>query len=400
MNTHMMFWGAFIVLFFAVFFIDMYVTNHRKKDMSVGIALRWTGLWVSLALLYGLAIFLYYPQNEGSTENTASIMGLKFIAGYLTEYSLSVDNLFVFIMIFSLMGVHEKNQPRLLKLGILLSIVLRILFIVAGMSLVQRFEWLIYVFGVVLLWTAYKMAFSGEDDQVDPKNNFLYKRASKLFPVDPDPHTPSFFRRIDGKRHITMVFLVFLVIGSTDVLFAVDSIPAIIGVIKEGAEGILTPDEEDFIAITSNVFAVMGLVSLFFALKGIMGMFRYLKAGVSFILFFIGVKMMLPALQFIDEGTGKGIEEFFKENSWISLTVILSTLTLSILLSIAIREKEELEEMKQEDVVQLHEIEQLHELEKRKDLEIARLTDEIAQLKAMVEQLRQENEDLKKTNSK
>ncbi|MFH0894185.1 MAG: TerC/Alx family metal homeostasis membrane protein, partial [Bacteroidota bacterium] len=278
-NTHMLFWGAFLVLFFLVFFIDMYVTNHRKKELTVGVALRWTALWVAIALLYGVAIFLFFPQNEGSTENTASIMGIKFIAGYLTEYSLSIDNLFVFIMIFSLMGVHEKNQPRLLKLGILLSIILRIIFIIAGMSLVQRFEWLIYIFGIVLLWTAYKMAFTAEDDQVDPKSNFLYKRASKWFPVDPDPHTPSFFRRIDGKRHITMVFLVFLVIGSTDVLFAVDSIPAIIGVIKEGAENILTPSEENFLAITSNVFAVMGLVSLFFALKGIMGMFRYLKIG-------------------------------------------------------------------------------------------------------------------------
>jgi tellurite resistance protein TerC len=202
-------------------------------------------------------------------------MAIKYIAGYLTEYSLSVDNLFVFIMIFSLMGVHPKNQPRLLKLGILLSIVLRILFILVGMGLVQRFGWIIYLFGALLIWTAYKMLFTAEDEQIDPKNNFLYKQASKMFPLDPDPHTPSFFTKIDGKIHITSVSLVFLVIGSTDVLFAVDSIPAIIGVIKEGATNVLTLEEENFIAITSNVFAVMGLVSLFFGLKGIMGMFRY-----------------------------------------------------------------------------------------------------------------------------
>lgn len=168
----------------------------------------------------------------------------KFLAGYFTEYSLSIDNLFVFIMIFSLMNVAEKNQPKLLKLGILLSIVLRILFIVLGMGLVERFHWIIYIFGVILLYTAYKMAFTNEDEKIDPKSNFLYKTASRWFPVDPDLDNPKFFSRINGKLHITMVMLVFLVIGSTDVLFAVDSIPAIIGVIKEGAEGVLTLEEE------------------------------------------------------------------------------------------------------------------------------------------------------------
>jgi tellurite resistance protein TerC len=229
------------------------------------------------------------------------------------------------------MGVHEKNQPRLLKLGILLSIVLRILFILVGMGLVQRFGWILYVFGALLIWTAWKMAFTAEDDHVDPKSNILYKQASKMFPVDPDPHTPRFFTKLNGKIHITSVLLVFLVIGSTDVLFAIDSIPAIIGVIKEGASNVLTLEEENFIAITSNVFAVMGLVSLFFGLKGIMGMFRYLKHGVSFILFFIGVKMML--------GFIPAVEHFFKAHSWVSLAVIIATLALSVALSAIIKEE-------------------------------------------------------------
>lgn len=382
-STHFYFWAAFIAVYLIVFVIDMYVTSHRKKDMSVGIALRWTALWVSIALAYGFAILFFYPDN-GSVE-IKGLMFQKFLAGYLTEYSLSIDNLFVFIMIFSLMGVHEKNQPKLLKLGILLSIVLRILFILVGMELVERFHWIIYIFGVILLFTAYKMAFTAEDDQIDPKGNFLYKTASKMFPVDPDPDKGSFFSRINGKLHITMVSLVFLVIGSTDVLFAVDSIPAIIGVIKEGAEGILTPEEDNFIAITSNVFAVMGLVSLFFALKGIMGLFRYLKQGVSFILFFIGVKMMLPALGFINEGVGKSIEEFFKNNSWISLTVIIGTLALSILLSIAIKEKEEL-------------VETSHTLEKMQADEPIQLA-EIESLKAENERLKKEIEELKKSKN-
>jgi tellurite resistance protein TerC len=330
-NTHTAFWFSFIAVYLIVFFIDMYVTSHRKGEIAVGTALRWTALWVSIALLYGGAIYFWYPQNPGSDANTATVMAIKYVAGYLTEYSLSVDNLFVFIMIFSLMGVHERNQPRLLKLGILLSIVLRIVFILVGMGLVQRFGWIIYLFGALLVWTAYKMLFTAEDDQVDPKNNFLYKQASKMFPLDPDPHTPGFFTKIDGKIHITSVLLVFLVIGSTDVLFAIDSIPAIIGVIKEGAAGVLTLEEENFIAITSNVFAVMGLVSLFFGLKGIMGMFRYLKHGVSFILFFIGVKMML--------GFVPAVEHFFKAHSWVSLAVIVATLVLSVVLSAIIKEE-------------------------------------------------------------
>ncbi|MBP7102988.1 MAG: TerC/Alx family metal homeostasis membrane protein [Bacteroidales bacterium] len=348
MNSMTLYWIIFIAVFLAVFIVDFYVTDHRKGEFTVKQALQWTSVWISIALLFGISLFFFFPQNEFSTENTAHIMGIKFISGYLTEYSLSVDNLFVFIMIFSLMGVCAKNQPRLLKLGILLSIVLRILFIVAGMGLVQQFHWIIYIFGIILIWTAYKMAFTKEDDQVDPKNNVLYKLGSKLFPVDPDMDHPHFFSKINGKRHITMFMLVFLVIGSTDVLFAVDSIPAIIGVIKEGATNVLTNEEEQFLAISSNVFAVMGLISLFFALKGIMGMFRFLKTGVSFILFFIGIKMMLPAIGFINKPSGEAIEKFFGSHSWISLTVIVATLLISILLSVIIAEDKKNDDLQDE----------------------------------------------------
>lgn len=340
METITLFWLIFISIFIIVFLIDLYVTDHRKGTVSVKSSLGWTGIWISIALLFGMSLFFFFPQNPSSTENTAHVMGIKFIAGYLTEYSLSIDNLFVFIMIFSLMGVSDKNQPKLLHLGILLSIVLRVLFILVGMELVQRFHWVIYLFGVILLWTAYKMAFTAEEDQVDPKTNVLYKGASKLFPIDPNEHASTFFNKINGKLHITMMFLVFLVIGSTDVLFAVDSIPAIIGVIKEGANGILSSSEENFLAVSSNVFAVMGLISLFFALKGIMGMFRFLKHGVSFILFFIGAKMLLSSIHVV--------EEFFAAHSWVSLAVIISTLTLSILLSIIIAEDKEIEELKEQ----------------------------------------------------
>jgi tellurite resistance protein TerC len=324
MENMIVWWIAFIAIFVVVYAIDMYVTGHRKGKISVKTSLRWTSVWISIALLFGLALYFFFPDNPHA-HDTSKVMGVKFIAGYLTEYSLSVDNLFVFIMIFSMMAISDDNQPRLLKLGIMISIVLRILFILVGMELVERFHWIIYIFGAVLIWTAYKMAFSEESDNVDPKSNILYRFASKIFPLDPDAHSPKFFTRINGKRHITVIFLALLVIGSTDILFAVDSIPAIIGVIKEGASGVLTPSEENYLAISSNTFAVMGLVSLFFALRGIMGMFRYLKYGVTFILLFIGLKMLLVFFH--------PVEAFFSTHSWVSLAVIVFTLLFSIVLS-------------------------------------------------------------------
>ena len=338
MSAITMWWVSFIVLFFIVYSIDLYVTSHRKGEETVKTALKWTGVWISIALLFGTAIYFFFPQNPDSDQVTSHIMGMKFISGYLTEYSLSVDNLFVFIMIFAMMAISEKNQPKLLMLGIMISVILRILFILVGMELVQRFRWIMYIFGAILLWTAYKMAFMNEDDSVDPKSNVLYKGASKLFPIDSDADSPHFFTKVNGKTNITIGFLCLLVIGSTDILFAFDSIPAIIGVIKEGATNILTLAEENFLAISSNVFAVMGLISLFFALKGIMKMFRFLKQGVSFILLFIGAKMLLGAIP--------AVAEFFGAHSWISLAVIVFTLGFSIILSMLIAENKEIEELK------------------------------------------------------
>ncbi len=330
MSAITLYWFAFIAIFIIVYTIDLYVTSHKRGTVSLKTSLSWVGVWVTIALLFGVSLYFFFPQNPGTPIHTGPMMMSKFIAGYFTEYSLSIDNLFVFILIFSMMGIHPKNQPKLLKIGILISIVLRILFIIVGMELVERFHWIIYLFGAILIWTAYKMAFSNEEENVNPESNILYKMASKFFRVDPDMHSSQFFTRIDGKFHITNIFLALLVIGSTDILFAIDSIPAIIGVIKEGMNGVLTLAEENFIAISSNLFAVMGLISLFFALKGIMGMFRYLKTGVSFILLFIGLKMLLSAVE--------PVNEFFAHNAWFSLAMIGSILMISILLSVLVSE--------------------------------------------------------------
>jgi len=301
-------WILFWAIFVIVSVIDYSVVTHRKTAIDVKTALRWTALWIAVALAFSAAIYFLHPNGQK--------LLMEYISGYLTEYSLSVDNLFVFILIFSLMGVKEVAQPKLIKLGIYLSIFLRILFIFFGIALLNQFHWLIYVFGALLVWTAWKMIATDGDEQVHPANNILYKLASRMFPVHNDDQANNrLFTRFEGKRCITPLFLVFLVIGSTDVLFAVDSIPAIMGI-----------SQDPFVVLTSNVFAVLGLNSLFFAIRGIMGLFKFLKHGVSLILFFIGAKMIA--------GIYHPIELWFKDRTYVSLLVILFVLAASIILSV------------------------------------------------------------------
>ena len=306
-NEHIL-WSIFWLLFLVVSAIDYSITSRRKAGIGVKEALRWTALWVCVALSYTIVIYWLHPFGRAVAS--------QFIAGYLTEYSLSIDNLFVFILIFSLMGVEEVAQPKLIKLGIYLSIFLRIVFILLGVALLNTFHWLIYGFGALLIWTGWKMLVSDQDEQVHPESNLLYKLAARFLPLHKEPQeTKRLFTHFNGRLHITSLFLVFVVIGSTDVLFAIDSIPAIMGI-----------SQDPLVVVTSNVFAVMGLNSLFFAIRGIMGLFKFLKHGVSLILFFIGLKMVA--------GIYHPIEDWFRDRSWVSLVVILSVLTLSILLSL------------------------------------------------------------------
>jgi tellurite resistance protein TerC len=301
-------WVIFGVAVVVVCALDLFVITHRHSPVGVASALRWTGVWVLVAVGFGVAIYTLHPHGHD--------LAMLYLTGYLTEYSLSVDNLFVFILIFSLMGVHKAAQPKLIKPGIYLSIVLRILFILFGIALVREFHWLIYLFGLLLIWTAWKMLAADENEHVKPENNLFYKIASKFLPVHPvDEQSRRLVVRHSGRWCITPLFLVFLVIGSTDVLFALDSIPAIMGI-----------SQDPFVVLTSNVFAVLGLNSLFFALCGIMGMFQFLKHGVSVILFFIGAKMIA--------GAYPPVEEWFKENAFVPLIVIGTVLLVSIVLSI------------------------------------------------------------------
>ncbi len=301
-------WILFAVIVVVVSALDLFVITHRHSPVGVASALRWTGLWVTVALGFGALVYLLHPRGHE--------LAMLYVAGYLTEYSLSVDNLFVFILIFSLMGVHEEAQPKLIKLGIYLSIVLRILFILFGIALIHQFHWLIYLFGLLLIWTAWKMLVADENEQVRPENNIFHKLASKFLPIhEVPPESRRLAIRHGGRWYVTPLFLVFLVIGSTDILFALDSIPAIMGI-----------SQDPFVVLTSNIFAVLGLNSLFFALRGVMGMFKFLKHGVSVILFFIGAKMIAGACH--------PVEEWFKQHAFVSLVVIATVLIVSIILSI------------------------------------------------------------------
>ncbi len=280
-------WLGFLALILTLLALDLGVFHRRSRVVSVGSALRWTLTWVSVAMLFNVAVYYLYehkmlgsgliPGHELSGKQAA----LQFLAGYLVEYSLSVDNLFVIAVIFSYFSVPREFQHRVLFWGILGAIVMRGVMILAGAALIHRFEWVIYVFGALLLITALRMLFAG-DGQIEPDRNPFVKLARRMYPVTPDYVQEHFFSRIDGRRAITPLFLVLVLVESTDVLFAVDSIPAIFAITYD-----------PFIVFSSNVFAILGLRSLYFALAGAMGMFDYLKYSLVCVLAFIGVKMLL-----------------------------------------------------------------------------------------------------------
>ena len=286
-------------------FIDIYVTDHRRGKITLKASLIWSGLWIITALLFSLFLYLYLEDGNQKT--------LEFLTGYIIEKSLSVDNLFVFLMIFSVMGIAPENQPHILKWGILSAIVLRIIFILAGVALINIFHPIIYIFGIILLFAAYKMAFGG-DHKIDIEHNWLIKIAKKYFKLNTSYKGKKFFVKIDKKIFITTTFLALLMIESSDIVFAVDSIPAIIAITKDA-----------FIIISSNIFAILGLRALYFALAGLVDLFVYLKFGVAIILFYVGIKML--------------ISEFYKIPTEVSLIIILAFLGGSIILSLIKKRK-------------------------------------------------------------
>ncbi|MDP2275933.1 MAG: TerC family protein [Archangium sp.] len=304
-------WAVFLVGAAVVVGIDLFAAGG--KEVTPKKAGLWTAVWVSLSL--GFAGFLHFEYG--------AIASVPFLTAYVIEYALSVDNLFVFIVVFSAFKVSNRAQHRLLYWGIIGAFILRGTLIFLGASLVAKFEWLLYLFGAFLLYTAWKLLFTKEDEQVDPEQNPILKWGRRVLPVSTQDHGLSFIVREDGKAKVTPLFLALLVVETTDVLFALDSIPAVLAI-----------SQDPFIVFTSNACAILGLRSLFFLVNSLMDKFRYLKIGLGIILAFVGVKLIL--------------ETIFKE--WahhhetlvisVSMGVIVLSLLGSILASMLIKPKE------------------------------------------------------------
>lgn len=303
MSETALLWTGFCVFVLGMLALDLGVFHRKTHAVSVKEALVWTGVWITLSMLFNLFVYSYFGKEKA----------LEFFTAYLVEKSLSIDNIFVMIMIFSYFSVPDSYQHKVLFWGILGALVMRIIFIFAGIELIHKFHWLIYIFGGFLLITGLRMVF-GEDKPIEPEKNPLVKLVRKLFPVTTSFEGDKFFVRKDHKTYATPLFVVVVLIEGTDLIFAVDSIPAIIAI-----------SEDTFIVYTSNVFAILGLRSLYFALAGIEKYFTYLKYGLATILMFVGIKMC--------------ITDFYKIPVEISLIVISFLLAVSMIASISIKRK-------------------------------------------------------------
>lgn len=304
----MSWWIGFHVFVLAMLALDLGVFHKKNHDVSVKESLIWTGVWISLALVFNYGVYHFIGERES----------YEFLTAYVLEKSLSVDNIFVMTLIFSYFKVESKYQHRVLFWGILGALVMRILFIVGGVALIHHFHFILYFFGAFLVYTGIKMLVSGGDEEMNPEDGFIYKMGKKYFRMTDKFEGQKFFVIKDGIRYMTPLFLVLLIIESTDLIFAVDSIPATLSVTKNA-----------FIAYTSNIFAILGLRSLYFAFAGVVQLFRFLSYALSVVLIFIGVKMLIEAWYVIPTS--------------YSLAFVLGIIALSVLLSLAIPEKDKKE---------------------------------------------------------
>lgn len=298
-------WVIFALIVLILLALDLGVINRKAHVISMKEALLWTSFWISLAVAFGIGVYYFYGHGKA----------MEFFAAYLIEYSLSIDNLFVFMLIFRYFGVPHAYEHKALFWGIFLALVTRGIFIFAGVALINTFHWVMYIFGAFLIYTGVKMAFN-KQTEVHPDQNVALKLLKIFFPVSKTFAGSKFLIVKKGILHATPMLAVLLALETTDILFAVDSIPAVLAISKD-----------PFIVYTSNVFAILGLRSLFFAISGLMKLFHMLHYGLSAILSFVGVKML--------------IEDFFEIPVWASLIVIVSILLASIVSSIIWPEKDE-----------------------------------------------------------
>ncbi|MBO7337907.1 MAG: TerC family protein [Paludibacteraceae bacterium] len=317
-------WIGFFALVLVMLGIDLGVTDKHPHEIKVKEALVQTAIWIAVSLLFCFGIFVF----DGEGYFNGGEKALEFLTGYLIEKSLSMDNLFVFLMLFSYFGIPGKYQHEVLFWGIFGALILRSIFIFAGVSLINRFVWIIPVFGAFLVFTGIKTFLSKDNDNDDPGNNLIIKLFKKIFPVTPKMHEDKFFVREAGKLVATPIFLALLVIEASDIVFAVDSIPAVLAV-----------SHDPFIVLTSNVFAILGLRALYFALAGVARYFVYLKYGLGVILSFVGVKMLLGS-EFIMVDLLNMDEAIEIPTLW-SLAVICVVLTLSMVVSVVVSKKKE-----------------------------------------------------------
>jgi len=303
-------WLGFLAFVGLMLIVDLGFFNRHEHEIKIKEALIWSAVWISLSLIFNLGIYYFLGREKA----------LEFLTGYLIEKSLSVDNLFVFIMLFSFFNVNPKYQHKVLFWGILGAMVMRAIFIFAGVALIIKFHWIIYIFGVFLIFTGIKMLFNKEE-KVKPEKNPLVRLFKKLMPVTNEMHDSKFFVKINYKTFATPLFIALIVIEFTDLIFAVDSIPAILAI-----------SHDTFIIFTSNVFAILGLRALYFALAGMTAYFYYLKYGLSFILIFVGIKM--------------SISSYYQIPMEYSLLIIVGVLVLCVLTSVIFPQKNEKEKIK------------------------------------------------------
>ncbi|HNP85976.1 MAG: TerC family protein [Chloroflexi bacterium SZAS-1] len=309
-------WIGFNLFVLAMLALDLGVFHRHAHTVSVKEATIWSVVWISLALVFNAGIYFFWQQLVPTSAYSNSDAALSFFTGYLIEKSLSVDNIFVFVLIFSYFSVPPQYQHRILFWGIIGALLMRAALILVGATLIKEFHWIIWVFGAFLIFTGIKMAFH-KNEELHPEQNPLIKLFRRLMPVTNTYEGSRFFVRQAGKLMATPLFLVLLMIESTDLIFAVDSIPAIFAV-----------TQEPFIVYTSNVFAILGLRSLYFLLAGVMDKFYYLKLGLSVVLTFVGVKMLMPDLSALLTGIS------YKIPTLVSLGVVAGILIVAVIASL------------------------------------------------------------------
>ena len=340
---HVMAWGIFLVAVLAILGFDLLVLHRkpheiRMREAFLGAALPAFLALVSVGIIY--AAYNHHWLNLGTHRPDEAFRHLypdngydaavQFVTGYIVELSLSADNVFLFVILMNVFKVPRDLQHRVLFWGVLGALFMRAIMIIVGATLLAQFHWLIYLFGGFLIFTAARMLFSGHDENADISNNLGNRLVRKLFPIHPDYAGKRFFVKIDGRRMATTLFVVLVCIEFTDLVFALDSIPAIFGITRD-----------PFIVFTSNVFAILGLRSMYFLLAGIMDKFRYLKTGLAVVLGFVGAKMLLPGIGDLYGQYIAGAPQHWDIDAFVSLSIILATLAISIFASMVSPSKQQ-----------------------------------------------------------